>query len=32
MWEYELNNKKPSGKGKVVEPVGSVDNWYNKAN
>lgn len=32
MWEMELNNKKVEGKGKVVDPVGSQENWYNKAN
>lgn len=31
MWEMELKNKK-SGVGKVVDPVGSEENWYNKAN
>lgn len=31
MWEMELNNKKAKG-GKIVDPVGSEENWYNKAN
>jgi hypothetical protein len=30
MWEVELHNKEPALK--VNERVGSVDNWYNKAN
>ena len=30
MWEMELKNKK--GNGKIVDPVGSEENWYNKAN
>lgn len=31
MWEMELNNKEAKG-GKVIDPVGSEENWYNKAN
>lgn len=34
MWEMELKNKNADSKGKakVVDPVGSEQNWYNKAN
>lgn len=34
MWEMELNNKNADNKknAKVVEPVGSEQNWYTKAN
>lgn len=32
MWEMELKNKSTSEQGKVVNPVGSLENWYTKAN
>ena len=31
MWEVELHNQKKAN-SKVVEPVGSVENWYHNAN
>jgi hypothetical protein len=30
MWEVEMNNKEPTYK--VIDPIGSIKNWYNKAN
>ena len=29
MWEAEISNSKTSN---VVDPIGSLANWYNKAN